>query len=108
MYVQNLKSRYFIPEKNKNQLRIYLPRYAHLFKQWYRKSKKAKAARINVSTSYLLAYLLTYLLLFRLYNKVDNRYQNIILLCVYLNIPKPQRPCQILTSPETFVMARGL
>ena len=56
----------------------------------------------------LHTYLLTYLLLFRLYNKVDNRYQNIILLCVYLNIPKPQRPCQILTSPETFVMARGL
>ena len=64
MYVQKLKSRYFIPEKNKNQLRIYLPRYAHLFKQWYRKSKKAKAARINVPTSYLLTsyYYLAYIL----------------------------------------------
>ena len=105
MYVKKLKSRYFIPEKNKNQLRIYLPRHAHLFKQWYRKSKKAKAARINVPTSYLLTY---FLLLFSLHIKVDNRYHNIILLYVYLNIPKPQRPCQILTSAETFVMARGL
>ena len=91
MYVKKLKSRYFIPEKNKNQLRIYLPRHAHLFKQWYRKSKKAKAARINVPTSYLLTYFL--LLLFSSYIKVDNRYHNIILLCVYLiylNLPKPQ------------------